>query len=83
MSRILRAIAEFANFFHGVFGSSIQRPFSRQAIEDRIGPMWTRVVMSIPAVTVTLWLVLWAASRLLDMPEGEDPFSWIRKGFGN
>ncbi len=83
MSRILRFIAEFANFFHAMFGSSIRRPFNRQVIEDRIGPFWTKVVMSIPVITVAVWLGIWVLAKLLDLPPGEDPFSWMRNTFGN
>ena len=81
MSRILRAIAEFANFFHAIFGSSLQRPFSRQALVDRFGPNWTKFVMSIPAITVGVWFILWLSARFLDLPQAEDPFDWFREGF--
>jgi hypothetical protein len=83
MSRILRFIAEFANFFHAMFGSGVQRPFSRQALEDRIGPFWTKAVMSIPVITVVGWFAIWGAAKIFGLPAGEDPFAWMRNTFGN
>lgn len=79
MSRVFRAIAEIANLFHGVFGTTVKRPFSRQSLEDLVGSRATRVIMAIPVITVTAWLVLWVAAKLLDLPAGDDPFAWIRQ----
>lgn len=79
MSRIFKAIAEFANLFHGMFGTSVKRPFSRQSLEDLIGPRATRIILSIPVITVIVWLLLWVAAKLFNLPAGEDPFSWIRQ----
>lgn len=79
MSRIFRAIAEIANLFHGMLGTTAKRPFSRQSLEGLIGGRATRVVMSIPVITVAAWLLLWAVAKLFDLPAGDDPFSWIRQ----
>jgi hypothetical protein len=78
MSRIFRFIAEAANFFHGMFGHGAKQPFSRQSLEDLVGRRAARVVMAVPVVTVTLWLALWVAAKLFDLPEGSDPFAWFR-----
>lgn len=82
MSRIFRFIAEAANFFHGMFGHGAKQPFSRQSLEDLVGRRAARAVMAVPVVTVTLWLALWAASKLFDLPEGSDPFAWFRNVTG-
>lgn len=78
MSRLFRAIAEIANLCHGLFGSSAKQPFSRRSLEDLIGRRAARIILAVPVVTVTAWLLLWAAARLFDWPAGEDPFTWIR-----
>lgn len=82
MSRLFRMIAEFANLFHGLFGSGVKRPFSRQSLEELVGPLWTKVIVSVPVVTGIAWLLLWISARLFGLPEGEDPFVWIRQTFG-
>lgn len=82
MARIFRFIAEIANFFHGMFGYGAKQPFSRQSLEDLVGRRAARVVMAVPVLTVSLWLLLWAASKLFDLPEGGDPFAWIRNAAG-
>ena len=79
MSRVLRAIAEIANLCHGLFGTSAKQPFSRQSLEELIGARAARLVMAVPAVTVSAWLLLWAASKLFDLPAGDDPFAWVRR----
>ena len=81
MYRFFRWVAEWANLFHGAFGSGLKRPFSREALEDLIGPVGTKIVLGIPVVTVSVWLLLWIASRIFDLPDGGDPFSWIRTVF--
>lgn len=82
MSRFFRFVAEFANIFHGMFGTGTKRPFSRASLEDLLGPVWTRIILAIPAVTVTVWIGVWIAAKLLDLPAGEDPFAWMRHTFG-
>ncbi|MCG8509777.1 MAG: hypothetical protein MI741_11175, partial [Rhodospirillales bacterium] len=72
----------FANLFHGMFGSGLKRPFSRQSLEDFVGPAWTKVIVSVPVITGIAWLCLWVAARIFDMPHSEDPFVWIRDIFG-
>lgn len=79
MSRLFRAIAEIANLFHGLFGTSVKRPFSRQSLEELVGRRAARVILAVPVVTVVAWLGLWAAARLFDWPAGDDPFAWIRQ----
>ena len=37
--------------------------------------------MSIPAITVGVWFILWLSARFLDLPQAEDPFDWFREGF--
>jgi hypothetical protein len=82
MSRIFRFIAEAANLFHGMLGHGAKQPFSRQSLEDLVGRPAARVVMAIPVVTVTLWLLLWGASKVFDLPAGSDPFAWFRNVTG-
>lgn len=82
MSRIFRFIAEFANFFHGMFGSSVNRPFSRPSLENLVGPFWTKVIMSVPVITVVIWLLIWGTAKIFDLPAGQDPFAWMRETFG-
>jgi hypothetical protein len=78
MSRIFRWIAETANLFHGMLGHGAKQPFSRRSLEDLVGTRAARVVMSVPVITVSLWLLLWIASKIFDLPEGSDPFAWFR-----
>jgi len=82
VSRLFRFIAETANLFHGMFGHGAKQPFSRQSLDELIGRRAARLVMAVPAITVSAWLLLWAASKLFDLPEGNDPFSWIRDMVG-
>ena len=82
MSRVFRFIAEIANLFHGAFGSGIKRPFSREALENLVGPVWTRIILSIPVITVTAWIGIYVAAKVLDLPDGENPFTWFRQMFG-
>ncbi len=82
MSRFFRFIAEFANLMHGAFGSGFRRAFSRQSLEDLVGPLWTRVILAIPVVTVIAWLGIYVIAKVLDLPAGEDPFAWMRQTFG-
>lgn len=82
MSRIFRFIAEFANLFHGMFGTGFRRSFSRESLENLVGPFWTRVILSVPIITVVVWIGVYAAAKLLDLPEGQDPFTWMRETFG-
>lgn len=83
MSRLFRFIAEAANLFHGMLGHGAKQPFSRQSLEEMIGRRAARIVMAVPVITVTAWLLLWGAARVFDLPEGDDPFSWIRSTFGS
>jgi len=83
MGRVFRIIAEIANLFHAMFGSGVKRPFSRESLDALIGRRTARVVLSIPVITVTAWLLLWVAAKLFGLPEGDDPLAWIRQTFGH
>lgn len=78
MSRLFGFIAEIANLFHGLIGHGAKQPFSRRSLEELIGRRAARVVMAVPVATVTLWLALWAASKVFDLPAGGDPFAWFK-----
>lgn len=82
MSRILRIIAEIANIFHGAFGTTFKRPFSRDSLVDLIGQRAARVVMAVPVITVVVWLAVYMAAKAFDLPAGENPFSWVRDFVG-
>lgn len=82
MSRILRIIAEVANIFNGAFGTTHKRPFSRESLENLIGHRASRLVMAVPVITVVLWLVVYTTAKYLDLPAGENPFSWIHNIVG-
>jgi ABC-type uncharacterized transport system permease subunit len=82
MSRIFRFIAEFANIFHGMFGTTFKRPFSRRSLEDLVGPVWTKIIVSVPVITGIAWLVLWVSARLFDLPISENPLLWIQETYG-
>ena len=82
MSRIFRFIAEFANLFNGMFGSGFRRSFSRESLENLVGPFWTRIILAVPIITVVVWIGIYVGARLLDLPEGQDPFTWMHETFG-
>jgi len=78
MSRIRNFVTIVFSILYAAFGGSPTRKVDRAQLEKAIGRTGTIVVLSIPVITVTAWLIVWAVGRIMGAEGAEDPLAWWR-----
>ena len=78
MSRIRNIVTIAFSILYATFGSSLTRKVDDAQLEKAIGRTGTIVIWSIPVITVVVWLVVWAVSRIMGIEGAEDPLAWWR-----